>query len=71
MLDYIVKQPKSEQIMAAYMNVIFLRPDILKGLTELLTESCIKTTEDKDLRDRASVFALELVKNKQIKEGVL
>lgn len=46
-LDFVLKNPKSEQIMATYLNSVFLRPDILKGLTDLLKESTVHTIEDK------------------------
>ena len=46
-LGYILKQPKSEEILAAYLNTVFLRPDILAGLTHLVAESATAALSDK------------------------
>lgn len=46
-LGYILKQPKSEEILAAYLNTVFLRPDILAGLTHLVAESATAALADK------------------------
>jgi hypothetical protein len=38
-LQYILNQKDSEEMLALYLNTVFLRPDILEGLTVLLTDS--------------------------------
>ena len=48
-----------------------MRPDILKGLTDLLAESTVYTIEDKKVQSKVQDFALDIVKNKSIKDGIL
>ena len=38
-LQYILKQKDSEEMLAHYLNTVFLRPDILETMTILLTDS--------------------------------
>ena len=40
-LRYIVSQKDSEDILALYFKTVFLRDDLLHGLTALLTRSAI------------------------------
>lgn len=46
-LEYITSQKQSEEILAKYLNTVFMRKDILHNLTQLLTASVCYTIEDK------------------------
>ena len=57
-LDYIVSQKKSEDMLARYLNATFLRPDILDNLTVLLTASVCNTIADERTQKLIENFAL-------------
>jgi hypothetical protein len=53
------------------LNAVFLRPDILNNLTDLLTESTVHAINDEKVQKNAQEFAINVIKNKSIKEGIL
>ena len=46
LLRYIVGRGESEDILALYMKTVFLREDMLKGVTGLLTRAAVETMEN-------------------------
>lgn len=45
-LQYILSQKDSEEMLALYLNTVLLRPDILENMTILLTDSTCQSIAD-------------------------
>lgn len=58
LLEYILKQKQSEEILAKYLNTVFLRPDVLENLTTLLTASASYAISDEDTKEMFQNFVL-------------
>ena len=69
-LQYIVSQKSAEEIMAKFLNTVFLRKDVMDHLTKLLIESCSYTLNDPKLQKLTETFMLKLIQNKTIREGI-
>lgn len=69
-LAYIASQKSSEEIMAKFLNTVFLRKDVMDHLTKLLIESCAYTLNDPKLQKQTETFMLKLIQNKTIREGI-
>lgn len=69
-LDYVVSQKSSEEILAKFLNTVFLRKDVMDHLTTLLIESCAYTLHDPALQKQTETFMLKLIQNKTIREGI-
>jgi uncharacterized Fe-S cluster-containing MiaB family protein len=52
-LEYILKQKDSEEMLAMYLNSVFLRPDVLEKLTKLFTDAACLTLDDVATKDKA------------------
>ena len=70
-LQYILKQKDSEEMLALYLNTVFLRPDILENMTILLTDSTCQSIADEKTKKYFQDFLLQVIENRTIKEGVL
>jgi hypothetical protein len=66
-LRYIVSQKDSEDILALYFKTVFLRDDLLHGLTALLTRSALLTLDSDHTRDKFGQFLLRIASNEQVK----
>jgi len=66
-LRYIVSQKDSEDILALYFKTVFLRDDLLHGLTALLTRSAIQTIDSEHTREKFGQFLLKIAANEQVK----
>ena len=51
-LRYIVGRAEAEDILALYFKTIFVRDDMLKGVTGLLTKAAIETMEHSTTREK-------------------
>ena len=51
LVEYILKHPESEEILAKYFNAVFGREDILENLTTLLTASACNAMADQKTKD--------------------
>jgi hypothetical protein len=67
LLRYIVANKESEDILALYFKTIFLREDMLKGVTNLLTKAAIETLESGTTRDKFGQFVLKVASNEKVK----
>lgn len=70
LVEYILQQPASEEILAKYLTAVFGREDILENLTTLLTASACNAMADQKTKDIIQEFCLQFIENKSIKEGV-
>ena len=66
-LRYIAKQQEAEDILALYFKTIFLRDDMLKGVTSLLTKAAVETLEHPHTREKFGKFALQVASNEKVK----
>jgi hypothetical protein len=66
-LRYIVGRVEAEDILAGYFKTIFLRDDMLTGVTRLLTKAAIETLESPVTRDKFGQFALKIAGNDKVK----
>ena len=57
-LEYITKQKQSEEMLARYLNTVFLRDDILKNLKTILTMSVQHTMSDETTKNMFQDFML-------------
>lgn len=70
LLEHIMKQEKTHDIFASYLNLVFLRPDVLQHLTTLLVASTCQALGDEATKNMFQNFVLQVVENKHIKEGL-
>ena len=54
-------------MLAIYFKTIFLRDDMLKGVTGLLTKASIETLESPKTREKFGKFALQVAGNETVK----
>ena len=52
-LEYILSQKNSEEMLALYLNTVFLRPDVLEKLTKLFTDAACLTLDDEQTKEKA------------------
>mmetsp|Transcript_18438 Transcript_18438/g.31540 ORF Transcript_18438/g.31540 Transcript_18438/m.31540 type:complete len:155 (+) Transcript_18438:862-1326(+) len=71
MLKYILEKQESEDLLAKYLNSVFLRRDVLDNLTDLFKKAGVNAVKDKETRQTAQDFIMHVVKNRSIKEGLL
>lgn len=69
-LEYITEQKQSEEMLARYLNTVFLRDDILKNLKIILTMSVQHTMSDETTKNMFQDFMLQVAMNQDIKEGI-
>ena len=67
LLRYIASRSEAEDILALYFKTIFLREDMLKGVTQLLTKAAIETLESPVTRQKAGQLALHIATNDKVK----
>lgn len=67
LLRYIVGKGESEDILASYFKTVFLREDMLKGVTGLLIRAAVETMENEQTRDKFGQFALKVASNEQVR----
>ena len=67
LLRYIIGRAEAEDIMAMYFKTIFLRDDLLGGVTNLLTKAAIETLDNPTTRDKFGNFALKIAGNDKVK----
>ena len=70
LLGYIVSQKSAEDILANYLNTVFLRQDVMDHLTKLLVESCTLGINDEGLQKVTEEFMLKMIQNKTIRQGI-
>jgi len=67
LLRYIFGRKEAEDIMATYFKQVFIREDMLHGVTGLLTKAAVKTLESPTSREKFGVFALKVASNEKVK----
>ena len=67
LLRYIFRRKEAEDIMAMYFKQVFIRDDMLQGVTGLLTKAAVKTLESPTSREKFGVFALKVAGNEKVK----
>lgn len=67
LLRYIIGRAEAEDIMAMYFKTIFLRDDLLGGVTGLLTKAAMETLDNPATRDKFGNFALKIAGNDKVK----
>ena len=70
MLKYIVSQKEAEDILALYLKTVFLRDDVLLGVTQTLTKAGLATLESERMRDKFGNFILHIAQNESIKSSL-
>ena len=53
------------------MKTVFTRNDVLDNLTELLVKGAVNAVEDQKVHDMFVSFLLGVVRNSQVRDGVL
>lgn len=56
--------------MALYFKTVFLRQDMLGGVTNLLQKAAIETLESDKTRERFGDFVLKVANNEKVKSGI-
>ncbi|CDW72029.1 UNKNOWN [Stylonychia lemnae] len=63
LLRYIVKQSESEEILAIYFKTVFLRDDMLQGVSKLLAKSAVDALDQPQIKDKFGNFVLQVAEN--------
>lgn len=66
-LRYIVGRAEAEDIIAAYFKTVFIREDMLKGVTGLLTKAAVATMEHPTTKEKFGQFAVKVAGNDIVK----
>ncbi len=62
-LRYIVGKTESEDILALFMKTVFLREDMAKGVTGLLTRASIEALDQPMIKDKFGKFVVQIANN--------
>ncbi len=62
-----IGRKEAEDIMAVYFKQVFLREDMLHGVSVLLTKGAVKTLESPTTRDKFGNFALKVAGDEKVK----
>ena len=67
LLRYLIGRKEAEDIMAVYFKQVFVRDDMLHGVSRLLTKAAVKTLESPTTRDKFGSFALKVAGDEKVK----
>ena len=70
LLRYIVGKKESEEILADYFKNIFLRDDMLSGVTKLLTKAAVETLDSTQTREKFGKFAVTVAGDNNVKNAL-
>lgn len=66
-MKYIVSQKEAEDILALYLKTVFVRDDVLHGVTQTLTKAGLATLDNDGMKDKFGTFILKIASNENVK----